>query len=355
MVYVNGKQKYLPGPYNSPESKEAYRRFVAEWATGVTTEARPTFPVIIAPPAPLTVAEALVQYKAHAESYYKDSREVDNLREALAPIREQFGLQPLANFGPLELRTVRDRWVAQGLARNTINARIIRVKRFFRWAASHELIGVDVVTRLDMVESLMPGRGGKETRPKKPVPWDVVEATLPHLTEMVRAMVLFGWHAGARPSEICNLTTEMIDQAADVWVATLNKHKTDSYGHIREIPIGRTAQNVLTPWLRPNEPGEPIFSPMRVDDHQDKRKGKRLPGRTYSRAAFQQVIRRACRRGKIAEWSPNQLRHSYGSRIRDFGGIESAQIALGHAKPDTTLIYTSHAKQRMLEIIKEMG
>jgi integrase len=280
---------------------------------------------------------------------------VHNIREAVGPVREKFGYLHVADFGPLQLRQIRNRWIEQGLARNTINARIIRVKRFFRWLVPHELVDDRILTRLDAVGSLMPGRGGKETRPKEPVPWETVEKTLPLLPEMVRAMVLFGWHSGARPSEICVLTTGMVDQTDEVWIARLEKHKTQIWGHDREIPIARSAQNVLTPWLRPGEPDEPIFSPRRVDARQAKRKGKRLPGRSYSRAAFQQVIRRACRRGGIPEWSPNQLRHAYGSRLREFAGIEASQIALGHVKPDTTLIYTAHAKKRMLDAANEKG
>ena len=147
----------------------------------------------------------------------------------------------------------------------------------------------------------MPGRGGKETKPKLPVAWETVEATLPFLPEMVQAMVLFGWHTGARPAEITTLTTGMIDQSGDIWFAKLEKHKTATWGHTREIPIGKSAQNVLGPWLRPDEPDEPIFSPRRVDERQEKRAGgKRPPGRCYSRAAFQQVVRRACRRAGIS-------------------------------------------------------
>jgi integrase len=202
----------------------------------------------------------------------------------------------------------------------------------------------------------MPGRGGKETRPKGPVRWNTVEATLPHLPEMVRAMVLFGWHSGARPAEITNLTTGMIDQSKDIWIANLAKHKTAHYGHVRELLIGRSAQRALEPWLRPDEPDEPIFSPHRVDARQAKRLGgKRPPGKAYSRAAFQQVVRRACRRGGIPEWSPNALRHAYSTRLRDEGGIEAAQMALGHAKPDTSLIYTSAAKGRAMEAIRRLG
>jgi integrase len=188
------------------------------------------------------------------------------------------------------------------------------------------------------------------------VTWDVVEATLPFLPEMVRAMVLFGWHTGARPAEITRITTADVDQAGDVWLARLEKHKTAGYGHVREIPIGRTAQHVLTPWLRPNAPDDPVFSPLRVDARQPKRKGKRPPGRAYSRAAFQQVVRRACRRAGISPaWSPNALRHAFGSKLREIGGLEASQMALGHAKPDTTLIYTSAAKKRMMDAVREMG
>jgi integrase len=355
VVYMGGKAVYL-GPYNSQESKAAYAAIVGEWS-GQQTSSKPVdeAPVVAAPR--LTIAEALQQFKSHSERYYGVSREFDNLREALRPVRERFGWMVMSDFGPLQLRVLRNGWIEEGLARNTINARVVRLKRFFKWAVGYELIDANVLSRLNCVESLMPGRGGKETRPKLPVAWEIVEATLPHLPDMVQAMVLFGWHTGARPAEITALTTGMIDQSRDVWFAKLEKHKTAGWGHVREIPIGRMAQNVLTPWLRPNDPDEPIFSPRRVDERQNKRlDGKRPPGKVYSRAAFQQVVRRACRRAEISPaWSPNELRHAFGTRIREQAGIEASQMALGHRKPDTTLIYTGAAKERMVEAIRTLG
>jgi integrase len=355
MVYMGGKAIYL-GPYNSRESKAAYAAIVGEWS-GQQTSTKPVDQVPVVATPRLTIAEALQQFKAHCERYYGVSREVDNLREALRPVREQFGWMVMSEFGPLQVRVLRNRWIEEGLARNTINARVIRLKRFFKWAVSYELIDANVLARLNSVESLMPGRGGKETRPKLPVAWETVEATLPFLPEMVRAMVLFGWHTGARPAEITVLTTGTIDQSQDVWFAKLEKHKTAGWGHVREIPIGKTAQQILTPWLCPKAPDEPIFSPLRVDERQSKRlNGKRPPGRVYSRAAFQQVVRRACRRAGISPaWSPNELRHAFGTRIRELAGIEASQIALGHRRPDTTLIYTGAAKKRMVEAIRDMG
>jgi len=359
IVYIDGKVRYL-GKFNSPEAKAAYTAIVGEWS-GAQTSSKPVVDAVpVVAPRRLTIAEAVVQFKAHAERYYGASREVDNLREAIHPLRGAFGYLAMADFGPLQLRVLRNRWIEEGLARNTINARVIRLKRFFRWAVSHELIDAGVIARLNSVESLMPGRGGKETRPKMPVAWEVVELTLPLLPEMVRAMVLFGWHSGARPAEITSLTTRTIIEAkhyptGDVWVVELSKHKTAGYGHTREILMGRSAQAALSPWLRPDAPDEPIFSPLRVDARQPKRKGKRTPGRAYSRAAFQQVVRRACRRGGIPDWSPNALRHAFGTRLRESGGIEAAQMALGHAKPDTSLIYTSAAKGRAMDAIRVMG
>ena len=38
-------------------------------------------------------------------------------------------------------------------------------------------------------------------------------------------------------------------------------------------------------------------------------------------------------------WSPNQLRHSRATAIREQYGIEAAQTVLGHADPKITLVY----------------
>jgi integrase len=350
VVYIDGKAHYL-GHHGSEESKAAYRQFTADWS-GRRGPASPS--PIVAPPA-LTIAEALVQFKAHAERYYQ-SREVHNLREANRLLREMYGKLPLASFGPLQLRALRDRWIEMGLARNTINARVIRLKRFFRWCVSYELVDARILERLGSVDPLTLGRGGRETQAKKPVAWETVEATLPHLSPMARDMVLFGWYTGARPGEIVGLTTGVIDQSGDVWIATLPRHKTVHLGFVREIPIGRAAQAILLPWLRPEAPDEPIFSPLRVDHRQPKRKGRRAPGRAYSRNGFAQAIRRACVRAGIdPPWGPNALRHAYATRLRDAAGLEAASVALGHAKPDTTLIYTAAAKARMIDAVRQVG
>ena len=38
-------------------------------------------------------------------------------------------------------------------------------------------------------------------------------------------------------------------------------------------------------------------------------------------------------------WHPNQLRHSYATRVRKDYGLEAAQVLLGHSQADVTQIY----------------
>jgi integrase len=147
----------------------------------------------------------------------------------------------------------------------------------------------------------------------------------------------------------------MIDRTGDVWVARIDRHKTVHRGLTREVLIGPRAQAVLAPWLLPDRPDEAIFNPQRVDSRQSKRKGRRRPGRVYARSGFATVISRACNRAGIPTWSPNMLRHAAATRLRAQHGLEAAQVALGHTRPDTTLIYAEAAKARALEAIRQAG
>src|SRR5262245_44746914 len=258
LVYLDGKAHYL-GKHGSPEAAARYKDALRAWLDRRPPEPRPA---PAATKSARTVAELILAYRRHAQAYYR-TRELDNLRDALRPVRALFGRTEAARFGPAQLRRVREEMVAAGLARTTINARVGRIRRAFRWAVEHEHLHPDVAARLDAVAPLRRSRGGREVEPVRPVPWADVEATLPHLPPMVRAMVLFAWHTGARPGEVVGLATGVIDRAGDVWVAELREHKTAHRGQARAVLIGPRAQQALAPWLLPEGPGEPVFSPRR--------------------------------------------------------------------------------------------
>jgi site-specific recombinase XerC len=54
-------------------------------------------------------------------------------------------------------------------------------------------------------------------------------------------------------------------------------------------------------------------------------------------------------------WSPNQLRHSRATAIRERFGIEAAQTVLGHSDPRVTEIYAERDFAMAANIMKEIG
>ena len=53
----------------------------------------------------------------------------------------------------------------------------------------------------------------------------------------------------------------------------------------------------------------------------------------------------------MPRWSPNQLRHTVGTKVRHEMGLEASQVVLGHSRADVTQVYaernTDLAKQAM--------
>jgi hypothetical protein len=236
VVTLNGRDHYL-GRHGTPQSKQEYDRLVGEWlacgrqsppsqkpgsATGPPIDPGMEHRSEPTPPAPgpsdgLTVDEVLLAYWHHAETYYrsgdgKPSHELGNIRDALRPVRKLYGACKVRLFGPLALRAVRDEMARAGLATTTINNRVHKIRRCFRWAASFELIPGSLVEALATVEPLKRGRSpAKDPEPIEPVPVEHVEAVLPYLSPPVAAMVRVHLLTGCRASEVlmmreCDLT-----------------------------------------------------------------------------------------------------------------------------------------------------
>lgn len=54
-------------------------------------------------------------------------------------------------------------------------------------------------------------------------------------------------------------------------------------------------------------------------------------------------------------WHVNQLRHSAATRVRKEFGLEAASVVLGHAKPDTTLIYAAKDEALAAVVAAKIG
>jgi len=106
LAYVRdrGKVRYL-GKHGSPESKEAYGRFLIEWEAHRAGAALP----LPEPSEELTVVELCAAYLDYAEGYYRKhgqpTRSLDNIKRAIKAVKNLYGHQPAATFGPLCLLT----------------------------------------------------------------------------------------------------------------------------------------------------------------------------------------------------------------------------------------------------------
>ncbi len=377
VVTINGRNQYL-GKYDSPESHEKYARLIAQWQANGGDLQGSADPQVNGR---LTVAGLILKYMEHAQQYYKkyDTKhqgEVNNLRHSLRPLNLLYGRTLSQDFSPAALEAVRQSMVESGLARNTINQRVAKIKRAFRWAASKGLVPPTVYHGLGSVEGLRRGRtAARETERVKPVPEEHVDAACQHLNRHVRAMVEVQELAGMRPQDIWNLRTGDLDRSRDVWVYEPTTHKMEHLDHVRQIAIGPKAQALLAPFLKPDKPTAFVFSPKEaaeavLADRRDKRKTpltpsqrarsrkrnpKRRPGDQYTKNSYRSAIVRACDKADVPRWHPHQLRHNCGTKVRRLYGLDGAAAVLGHKFGTVTEIYAELDIEKAIEIMREIG
>ena len=181
VVRIDGKDHYL-GKFGSEESRQKYRRVIAEMLTAPTTAQPPTLdPDDDGGP---SLNELLVSFWDHVRSYYvKDGRptsEQDNLRQALRFAQTLYGPIAAGDFSPLALKAVRRAMIEAGRCRRLINKDVCRIRSMFRWAVENELVPLATYQALMTVAGLRAGRTeAREKPPVGPISDEAVERTLP--------------------------------------------------------------------------------------------------------------------------------------------------------------------------------
>ncbi len=259
------QQKLLPGPFGSVESLAAKARLELELATSPSGAA--------VDPETLTVAEVLIAYLDFAEQHYRDQEgnptdEVRHLKATIRYLRELYGEALATEFGPLALKAVRQKFVELKWCRNTVNARVERIRRIFKWAVAEELIPPSVHQALATVSGLQRGRTpARESEPVGPVDDAVVDVTLVYLNRHVRGLIEFQRLTGCRPSEACTIRRCDIDTSGAVWLYKPASHKTAWKGKSRTVAIGPKAQELLKGFFTPSIE-DYLFSPRRAVEEQ---------------------------------------------------------------------------------------
>jgi integrase len=402
-VRISGHDVYL-GPYGSAESKQAYARLIAEnFANGEV----PTITVLEGER--LTIAALVVKYDDFARSYYvKNGVPTDEryaIKAAIAPLVNLYGDTFADDFGPKRLKAVREEIIAKGrmprakkrladrraepdastpadrpptagkpLTRKYVNYRIACLVRMFKWAVEEELVPVTVYQSLKAVAALRRGRtvGVRESQAVKPVPEEHIPPVLAVVPGQIAAMIRLQLLTGMRPDEVTIMRPCDVDRQGDVWAYTPYTHKTEHRGIEKTVLLGPKSQAVLLPWLD-REPAQYLFSPKeareaslvaRRKEENGTRRKKKPPKRQrplrpardhYDDESYCQAVERACKRAKVARWTPGRLRHNAGTEVRSKFGAEAAQLVLGHQNLSTTEIYAEKDRKQYAAIMKEIG
>jgi integrase len=384
VVTLDGRDFYL-GRFGTPESRGEYDRLIVEWISNGRRLPVPSSGV----GSDLTVNELLVDYLAFADSYYvkhgRPTTEVASIRQTIRPVRELYGNTMARDFGPLQLKSVRRRFVDSGLCRNEVNKRTCRVVRLFKWAVGEGMIPPSVHYGLQAVSGLRRGRADvRESEPVKPVPEAFVDAICPHVSRQIWAMIQLQRLSGMRPQEVCLIRTCDLDTSGRVWIYTPPEHKTEHHGRERRIYLGPQAQEILRPWLR-TELSAPLFSPCeameerQAERRRDRRtsltpsqrarkrkaKPKRSPGERYITRSYYHAVRYGIRKANqeaeksgscsIPDWHPNQLRHNAATRLRKQFGLDVARAVLGHSTPVVTEVYAELDGAKAAEAMERVG
>jgi len=387
---VNGKNLYF-GKYGSPESLAKYDDFKREWLLqhGDVRKYR------------LTVDELAIFYIGHAEQYYRKNgaptSEVWCIRAALRFAVQTLGACRVRDFGPAKLKQVRQAMIDHGLARESINKNIDRIRRMVRWGVENEKVPPEVLAALVAVRGLGKGRSNaRETEPVKPVPIDRVEAIQPYVKPLVWAMIQLQLFTGARPGEVIIMRGCDLDMTGEVWVYVPASHKTEHHGRGRTIFIGPKAQAVIRPFLKAG-PQAYLFSPR--DVCKVRRGGTRQPGARYNRNAYRNAVLRACERAFampkelrgiprgltkkekelppaeqsqiLAEreklrakarawrhencWHPHQLRHNAGTTVRAAADLDAARTVMGQGSLAVAEIYAEKDLETARMVIAKIG
>lgn len=375
-VWLNGREHYL-GRYGSPESQAAYQRIVAEWLLTRTAPVPRAAAQAELFRADLRVNELLVAYLEFAEGYYvKNGRptgELVNMKDAMKPVQALYDTLPVAQFGPLCLRAVRERMIEKGLSRKVVNARINRVRRIFKWGVEHELVAPGVLQGLQSVAPLKRGRSeARETGRVVPVAQAHIDAVTARVTRPVKAMIQLQLVTGMRPGEVVLMRTSDIDMSGKVWEYRPASHKTEHHEIERVIFLGPQAQQIIRPFLQAHVHAY-LFRPAdALRDLHDRRaaaahvrrsagqlrrkpKPRKTPGEHYTSASYCYAIHKACQQAEIPDWGPNRLRHNAATFLRREFGLDAARVILGHTSAAITEVYAEMDRKKAAEIMGVVG
>lgn len=148
-----------------------------------------------------------------------------------------------------------------------------------------------------------------------------------------RAILAMIYSAGLRIGELINLQLAHIDIERRQIIVKNSKGRKD-----RNVILAKSFIPLMLNYLNTYQP-KTFFA-----------EGK--PLKQYSQESIRAFLKRSCKAANITKKvTPHTLRHSYATHLLENGiDLRYIQELLGHAKPETTMIYTHVSKKDLLRI-----
>ena len=361
---LNGKFRYFGPP--GPEATQKYRAFCAALLTGSAA-------VIQKGKGPVTVAEMVDAFNQYTARRGTNNAYVGRAGKELTTL---YGNQPVGELGPLKIKALLASMAHRtkgtpprpAYCRGTVNETLSAVKLIMRWAVSEELCAPATAAAIDAVSGLRAGEAPvRESMVRTPVSDKVLNATIKKMIPMYGDVCrLLRW-TGARPAELLGLTPGMVNRSGKVWTAQITHHKTEGKGKLRFLCFGPKAQKVLARYMLRD--GEALCFNVkegmrqrfagcvgrRDDQKPNPTRTPRRMGEAVTPQALQREVARACEAAKVTKWTPYQLRHAAATEARAVGGLDAAQVLLGHAQASTTEIYAQIDLGKAQQIAAQIG
>ncbi len=376
----NGSHRLSLGKYGTPDASARYQRYLERLRIGSEEVTDPR-------PAKLTGFETIDElvpiWKAYAEKRYlrgaELSREFASMEEAVAELVAYAGHEYVMAFGPAKLLKVRDSMAASGrLSRRTVNARLSRIKRFWKWACAAELCDPTLHVKLEAVPGLRNGEAGlMDNEEVQAACLRSFNALLPFCPPVIQDMMRVQFFCVMRPQDVCSMHRDGLDTSGDIWLYRPFTHKTQWRGKKLVKAVPKIAQEFLVHRLEtetgylfdPEEArawgreqarktrGERKTKLFRCEQKRlEAKKSNRRCSGCYSVGGYRTAIARATERAHEAKvpvipFSPNQIRHAAVTWIdENVVHPDAAQKLAGHDKATTTDIYKTRRPERLIEL-----
>ena len=383
-VCHNGKKISL-GRHGSPESKIAYKRFLAEWSNPTLCPSKGEKDV--------TVKELAGTFLDHAKATL-GSTNYSHYRTAIMEfLVELYGDIPVEEFKPSCLKAVRAQLIQARkkgkprFCRIMINDYARRFVALFKWGVEEELVKPETWAALKIVKPLPEGYPGTFDNPEREdVSDDVIRRTLPFLPPILQTMIKIQRLLGCRPSEVFNMRVGEIDKDSDpeLWLYRLSHHKMEKKSKRRRkkvLVLSKLEQELLMPYLEGKDPAAAVFSPNvamqeRNAEKRANRKSKPTPSQRarekeraakpsryaefYNKGSYRRAVLYAINKAnrqlpdgeKLPQWTPYQIRHTAATMMELEVGFDEAQYLLDHASPDVTARYAHAQIQKKKELAR---